>query len=199
MVREGLAIFLKAFQDMQLVGEASSGEEAVRLAAGVSPDIVLMDLVMPGLGGVEAIRQIHEKHPQIKIIALSSFEQEQLIKSAMRAGATSYLLKNIAAERLAEAIRSSLSGLPTFAPEIAPSLFGEPSPSLHENDYRLTPREREVLMLLADGLSNKEISKNLSISLNTAKNYVANILFKLGVSNRTQAARVVSHEIPAGP
>jgi NarL family two-component system response regulator LiaR len=193
MLREGLAAFLKAFHDMQLVGEAANGEDAVRLCVELKPDVVLMDLVMPGMGGVEAIGRIHERRPDIRIIALSSFEEDEFVKAAIRAGATSYLLKNISAERLAEAIRSSLAGLPTFAPEIAPALIQEHSPEAASR-CGLTLREREVLDLLADGLTNAQISRRLGISLNTAKNHVGNILSKLGARNRTEAARLALHE-----
>jgi NarL family two-component system response regulator LiaR len=199
MLREGLAVFLKAFRDMQLVGEAASGEDAVRLCTRLAPDVVLMDIVMSGMGGVEATRLIHEKRPGVRIIALSSFEDEQLVKSAIRAGATSYLLKNISADRLAEAIRSSLAGLPTFAPEIAPALVEERPPALSPIQHGLTHREREVLALLASGLSNSQISRRLNISLNTAKNHVGNILSKLGARNRTEAAGFVLQQAPAQP
>jgi len=142
---------------------------------------------------------IHEKRPGVRIIALSSFEDEQLVKSAIRAGATSYLLKNISADRLAEAIRSSLAGLPTFAPEIAPALVEERPPALSPIQHGLTHREREVLALLASGLSNSQISRRLNISLNTAKNHVGNILSKLGARNRTEAAGFVLQQAPAQP
>jgi NarL family two-component system response regulator LiaR len=199
MLREGLAAFLKAFRDMQLVGEAANGEDAVRLCTRLAPDVVLMDLVMSGMGGVEATRLIHEKRPGVRIIALSSFEDEELVKSAIRAGATSYLLKNISADRLAEAIRSSLAGLPTFAPEVAPALVEErpPVPSSIPND--LTRREREVLGLLSSGLSNSQISRRLDISLNTVKNHVGNILSKLGARNRTEAAGFILQQSSARP
>jgi NarL family two-component system response regulator LiaR len=198
MLREGLAAFLKAFRNMLLVGEAASGEDAVRLCIELQPDVVLMDLVMPGMGGVEAIRLIHEKRPAIRIIALSSFEEEELVKAAIRAGATSYLLKNISADTLAEAIRSSLAGLPTFAPEITPSLIEEHS-SASMSAYGLTRREQEVLGLLASGLTNTQISRRLNISPNTAKNHVGNILFKLGAHNRTEAAALALQEALARP
>jgi two-component system, NarL family, response regulator LiaR len=191
MLREGLASFLKAFRDMQLVGEAASGEDAVRLCTRLAPDVVLMDLVMSGMGGVEATRLIHEKRPAVRIIALSSFEDETLVRAAIRAGATSYLLKNISADRLAEAIRSSMAGFPTFAPEIAPALVEEHPPELPTLRDGLTRREREVLGLLARGLSNSQISRRLNISLNTAKNHVGNILSKLGAHNRTEAGFIL--------
>jgi NarL family two-component system response regulator LiaR len=197
MLREGLAAFLKAFRDMQLVGEAANGEDAVRLCTRLAPDVVLMDLVMSGMGGVEATRLIHQKRPGVRIIALSSFEDEKLVKAAIRAGATSYLLKNISADRLAEAIRSSLAGLPTFAPEIAPALVEEHPPAHSSIPNDLTRREREVLDLLASGLSNLQISRRLNISLNTAKNHVGNILSKLGARNRTEAAGfILQHALP---
>ena len=135
----------------------------------------------------------------MRIIALSSFEDETLVRAAIRAGATSYLLKNISADRLAEAIRSSLAGLPTFAPEIAPALVQERPPVLPTLQDGLTHREREVLGLLASGLSNSQISRRLNISLNTAKNHVGNILSKLGAHNRTEAAGFILQQAHAQP
>ncbi|MBN1486180.1 MAG: response regulator transcription factor [Anaerolineae bacterium] len=191
MLREGLSAFLKAFHDLELVGEASSGIEAIRLCRELSPDIVLMDLVMPEMDGVAAIEEIHSQQPEIRIIALSSFGEDKLIKGAMRAGATSYLLKNISADKLAEAIRATHSGLPTLAPEVARNLLavGERDPD-GLNDA-LTAREHDVLNLLIEGLSNAEIGQRLSISIFTVKNHVSSILSKLGVNSRTEAVSLV--------
>ena len=125
MLREGLASFLRAFPDFQLVGEASNGNEAIRLCHDLKPDVVLIDLIMPEMDGVTAIQIIHQENPDIHIIALSSFNDDGLVKAALRAGATGYLLKNITADRLAGAIRASHAGLPTLSPEIAQSILSK--------------------------------------------------------------------------
>ena len=189
MLREGLATFLRAFDDLKLVGEAASGVEAVRLCREHKPDVVLMDLLMPELDGVSAIQQIHLEQPQIKIIALSSFSEDELVKSALRAGATSYLLKNVSAARLAEAIRTTQSGLPTLSPEITGALIetapaAPPPPAASEP---LTQRELDVLRLMVAGMTNAEIAQRLKISPFTIKGHVSNILGKLGASSRTEA------------
>jgi two-component system, NarL family, response regulator LiaR len=190
MLREGLATFLKAFPDLLLVGEASSGEDAVASFLQTLPDIILMDLIMPGLGGVAAIEAIHRQVPRIGIIALSSFDDADLVKSSLKAGARSYLLKNISADRLADAIRSTYSGLPTFAPEVTATLLAPRSPQEYVRpDDSLTAREKSVLELLARGFTNAQMAMELEISVNTVKNHVLNIFNKLGANNRTEAAR----------
>jgi NarL family two-component system response regulator LiaR len=147
--------------------------------------VVLMDLVMPEMDGVTAIGRIRQQQPRVRIIALSSFGEEQMVKSALGAGATSYLLKNTSADRLAKAIRSTSSGMPTFAPEIAPALLQAAPPP--RDGFDLTPREREVLALMSRGLSNRQMSQRLVISAYTIKNHVSSILGKLGVTSRTEA------------
>jgi len=188
MLREGLTTFLSAYPDLKLVGEASSGSESIRQCQELNPDIVLMDLIMPEMGGVAAIEAIHQALPMIRIIALSSFGEEDLVRAAMQAGATSYLLKNVSANRLADAIRSTFSGLPTVSPEIASKLFTEAPARSAQNAESLTQREVEVLELIAGGLTNDEISLKLNLSKNTVKNHVSSILGKLGAGNRTEAA-----------
>lgn len=189
MLREGLATFLRAFPDLKLVGEAASGVEAIRLCRERNPDVVLMDLLMPEMDGVSAIQQIQQQQPQIKIIALSSFSDDELVKSALRAGATSYLLKNVTAERLAEAIRTTQSGLPTLSPEIANALIetAPTAPLPPASGEPLTQRELDVLRLMVAGLTNAEIAQRLKISPFTIKGHVSNILGKLGASSRTEA------------
>lgn len=199
MVREGLGVFLRAYPDMELVGEATSGEDALRLCESARIDILLMDLVMPGMGGISAIKSIHENWPNIKIIVLSSFEDDNLVRNAIEAGATSYLLKNISANKLSEAIHASLAGLPTFASEIAHSLLGKNIRREKVEDFGLTAREKEVLSLLAEGLSNDQISCKLGISANTTKNHVENIFEKMDVNNRTGAARIFLRSGQARP
>ncbi len=188
MLREGITSFLRAYPELQLVGEAASGAEAIRQCQELVPDVVLMDLLMPEMGGVDAIRLIHDQQPNIRIIALSSFGEEELVRAALQAGATSYLLKNVSADHLAEAIRVTYSGLPTISPEVTTKLFSETPSSYSEILEPLTSRELEVLDLMARGLTNDEISLQLQLSKNTIKNHVSNILSKLGVGNRTEAA-----------
>ena len=186
MVRRGLAAFLRVKSDLQLVGEARDGLEALTVCENVQPDVILMDLVMPRLTGAEATRSIRERWPHIQIVALTSFEEKDLVRDALRAGAISYLLKNVTAEELASAIRAANSGHSTLAPEAMHALIqtSEPDP---QSDYDLTPRELQVLALLVQGMSNPDIAKQLIVSRSTAKAHVSNILSKLGVSNRAEA------------
>jgi NarL family two-component system response regulator LiaR len=180
---------------LELVGEAGGGEEAVRLCEQLRPDVVLMDLVMPGMDGAVATRAIRERCPQIQVIALTSFKEKELVQGALEAGAIGYLLKNVAANELAGAIRAAHAGRPTLAPEAAQALIQAarepPSPG-----YDLTPREREVLALMVEGLSNPEIAERLVLSASTVKFHVSNILSKLGVTSRTEAvALAVQHHL----
>jgi two-component system, NarL family, response regulator LiaR len=182
MLREGLNAFFKSFDD------AASGEEAVRLCRELEPDVVLMDLAMPEMDGLTAIKLIHTQQPEVCIIVLSSFSETRQVKTALQNGATSYLLKNISASKLADAIRTTVSGLPTLAPEATQALLDpagtEPAA---QSLGSLTERELEVMNLMAKGLSNTEIAEKLNISIFTVKNHVSSILSKLGVSSRTEA------------
>jgi len=186
MVRRGLATILKVFDDLQLVGEAENGEIAIQLCARVLPDVILMDMSLPVMDGTTATHAIHQKFPQIQIIALSSFKEGPLIKKALEAGAIGYLLKDVSADDLVRAIRSAYAGRATLSPEAAQALVETanlpPVPGLD-----LTEREREVLNLMIEGLNNTQIAGRLTVSPSTIKSHVSNILAKLGVASRTEA------------
>jgi NarL family two-component system response regulator LiaR len=186
MVRRGLATFLKVFDDLELAGEAESGEAAIRLCAEVLPDVILMDMVMPEMDGATATRAIRRKFPQVQVIALTSFKEGDLVKNALEAGAIGYLLKDVSADDLVRAIRSAHAGRATLSPEAAQSLVETsnlpPAPGLD-----LTEREREVLTLMIEGLNNTQIAGRLTVSPSTIKSHVSNILAKLGVASRTEA------------
>jgi NarL family two-component system response regulator LiaR len=189
MVRSGLAAFLLIFDDLSLVAEASDGVEALRLVEENRPDVVLMDMVMPEMDGAAATRAIKERFPEIQVLALTSFKEDQLVHQALEAGATGYLLKNISADQLAAAIRDAYVGRPTLSPEATQALIratrvaNQPTPLLEP----LTDREQEVLTLMVGGLSNAAIAEELVVSLSTVKFHVSNILAKLAVESRTEA------------
>jgi two-component system, NarL family, response regulator LiaR len=186
VVRSGLKAFLMVFDDLELVGEASSGKEAVQLAEQVQPDVMLMDLIMPDMDGAATTKAIRSRWANIQVVALTSFREDELVKNALQAGAIAYLLKNVGADELADAIRSAASGRPTLAPEAAQVLI-QASRQPEQPRYDLTEREHEVLALLVQGMSNNEIADRLVVSRSTVKFHVSSILSKLDVSSRTEA------------
>jgi two-component system, NarL family, response regulator LiaR len=197
VVRSGLGAFLLAYDDLELVGEAGSGPEAVRLCPTVEPDVVLMDLVMPEMDGAAATREIRQRCPQVQVIALTSFKEEDLVQRALQAGAIGYLLKNVTGDELARAIRDARAGRPTLAPEAAQALIHTATrPSTPQPGFDLSPREREVLALMVEGLNNPEIADRLVVSRSTVKFHVSSILSKLGASGRTEAvAMALQHQL----
>ncbi len=191
MVRMGLKAYFSTLNDIEIVGEASSGEEAVRLAAELAPDVVLMDLIMPGMDGVEATRQVCKVSPHTQVIVVTSYHEDEHIFPAIRAGALSYVLKDIDPDELAEAIRRAGAGEAVINPRVAARLVKEIHGQREEavNPFsELTDREMEVLRQIAAGKSNHEIAEALVISEKTVKTHVTNILTKLHLSDRTQAA-----------
>jgi two-component system, NarL family, response regulator LiaR len=185
VVRSGLGAFLSIIPDLELVGEAENGDLAVVRCGHLRPDVILMDLMMPGTDGVTATRLIREKYPQTQVIALTSFQEDELVQNAMKAGAVGYLMKNVSAQELTVAIRAARSGKMTLSPEAAQALVNV---SRQGGDTEaLTEREVDVLRLMVDGLNNAEIAERLVVSLSTVKYHISNILMKLGVENRVAA------------
>jgi NarL family two-component system response regulator LiaR len=186
MVRRGLATFLKVFDDLELAGEAASGQAAVQLCLDLQPDVVLMDMVMPDMDGAAATRLIRHQSESIQVLVLTSFKEENLVQSALQAGAIGYLLKDVSADELAQAIRAAHAGRATLSPEAAQVLVHAasqaPPPGLD-----LTERELAVLALMVEGLNNTQIAARLTVSPSTIKSHVSNILSKLGVASRTEA------------
>jgi NarL family two-component system response regulator LiaR len=187
VVRSGLSAFLLAYDDLELVAEAASGERSLQLCQQDQPDVVLMDLMLPGMDGVTATELIKEKCPQTQVIALTSFKEKDLVEGALQAGAIGYLLKDVSADELANAIRAAAAGKPTLAPEAAQVLIQGTQASARKPGGDLTEREREVLALMVEGLNNHQIAECLVISVSTAKFHVSSILSKLGASSRTEA------------
>lgn len=187
VVRSGLSTYLMTCDDMELVGEASSGEGAIRLCPQANPDVVLMDLVMSGMDGVAAIRLIREKCPQIEVIALTSFKEQELVQGALQAGAIGYLLKDVTADELANAIRAAYAGKPTLAAEATQVLIQAVRAPAEKIGFDLTEREHETLALMVEGLSNNQIAERLVVSPSTAKFHVSSVLSKLGAASRTEA------------
>jgi NarL family two-component system response regulator LiaR len=195
VVRSGLATFLKAYDDLELVGEAKNGLEALHLCHIKKPDVILMDLMMPEMDGIAATRAILADYPEIKIIAMTSFEEEELVQGVLAAGAMGYLLKNVTADDLAKAIRDAVSGRATLSPEAATALIHATRPT-KQPSVDLTDREMQVLKLVVQGQSNQQIADALVITLATVKAHISNILSKLEVSSRAEAiAYAIKHKI----
>ncbi|PKO01311.1 MAG: DNA-binding response regulator [Chloroflexi bacterium HGW-Chloroflexi-4] len=185
VVRSGLSAFLSVNPDFELVGEAENGEQAVSRATNLQPNVILMDLMMPIMDGVAATAAIKKQNPAIQIIALTSFQEDELVQNALKAGAVGYLMKNVSARELAAAIRAAKDGKMTLSPEAAQALV-RASQQAQETET-LTEREQEVLKLMVEGLNNAEIAERLVVSLSTVKYHISNILMKLGVDNRVAA------------
>jgi two-component system, NarL family, response regulator LiaR len=186
VVRSGLATFLKAYEDLDLVGEAKNGLEAVNLCQSAMPDVILMDLMMPVMDGIAATRAIIAAHPEAKIIAMTSFDEANLVHDVLAAGAIGYLLKNITADELVRAIRDAVSGKATLSPEAARVLIQATRPAKHAPSD-LTEREMEVLQLVVQGHSNQQIATAMVITVATVKAHISSILSKLQVASRAEA------------
>ncbi|MHB0875251.1 MAG: response regulator transcription factor [Anaerolineae bacterium] len=189
VVRSGLSAFLMAYDDLELVAEAGGGEEALRVCAREKVDVVLMDLVMPVMDGAAATQAIRKQCPGVQVIALTSFKEDELVQGALQAGAIGYLLKNVSADELANAIRAAHAGKPTLAPEAAQALIHA---ATHKSDMveELTEREMEILGLMVEGLSNPDIAERLFVSKSTVKFHVSNVIAKLSAISRTEAVAI---------
>ena len=186
MVRRGLATFLKVYDDLELVAEASNGKKAIELCNQVSPDVILMDLMMPEMDGATAIRHIRQQYPKTQIIALTSFKDQEIVQNALQSGAIGYLLKDVSASELARAIREAHSGRATLSPE-AVQVMVDAASQPRAPGHDLTEREQVVLALMVEGLNNTQIARRLVVSPSTIKTHVSHILSKLGVASRSEA------------
>ena len=201
MVRSGLAVFLEGYDDLELVGEANNGAEAIRLCEELHPQVVLMDLLMPEMDGIEATRSIRQLETGAQVIALTSYKDEELVQAALDAGAIGFLYKNTSVDELADAIRLANKGKPSLAPEATEVLINlatrrKAQPA--RPDFELTDREAQVLALMTEGITNRQIAQALEISPSTVKAYVSNVLSKLGVSSRTEAVSIaLQHDLLA--
>ncbi len=191
VVRKGVRAYLDTLPDFQVVGEASSGEEAIDLVTELIPDLVLMDLIMPGLDGVETIRRIKKISPRTQVVVLTSYHEDAHIFPALKAGAISYILKDMKMDKLVDALHRAVQGEVTLHPRVAVRVLQnlrDENPEAEPLFTELTERELEVLKLIASGLTNSQIAEKLVISENTVKGHVSNILSKLHVADRTQVA-----------
>lgn len=190
LLREGVSSCLSGFDDLEVVGEASTGEAAIGAASELVPDVVVIDLVMPGMGGLEAIRRLRSQHPDMGLLALSSFTERHRIREVIQAGANGYLVKSVDAESLARAVRTAAAGRAAFSAEVTQILALGPDRPASALDT-LTRRESEIAELVAAGRSNAEIAQVLGLSVFTVKNHVSSILMKLHVQSRTEAAAFI--------
>lgn len=190
LLREGVTGCLAASDGITVVAEAPSGEGAVALVGEHRPDVVILDVVMPGIGGIEATRRIKAEFPDVGVLALTSFSDRQRIQEALEAGADGYLIKSVDAESLAHAVRSVALGQSTFSPEVTRALAAQPDTGTHSLDV-LTSREIEIADLVAGGCTNAEIASALNLSIFTVKNHVSNVLAKLHAPTRTAAAAII--------
>jgi len=188
ILRSGLKLLLLAFEDIELIGEARSGPEALLLCSQLRPDVVLMDMMMPNMDGAITTQAIKEQHPDIQILVLSSFSDQTEVQRVMQAGAIGYLLKDLAIDELADGIRAAAAGKTVMAPEALQALVHAASPRAPQMGYDLTERQLAILALLVDGLTNNEIAERLILSPYTVRNHVSEILSKLGACTRTEAA-----------
>jgi NarL family two-component system response regulator LiaR len=189
LVRQGIKTLLSVYDDIEVIGEAENGAQALQICGKIKPDIVLMDLVMPEVNGIEATRGILKNWPDIKVVTLTSFVDKKLIEDSIKAGAIGYVLKNISGEKLVETIRDADKGKSTLSSEASDFLISNmKNPSI--TDYKLTSQEKNILACIVEGLSNKMIARKLVLSLSTVKFHVSNILNKMGVSNRAEATSV---------
>jgi len=200
LLRRGIRSSLRSFADLEWVGEAADGQEALEICAETHPDVILMDMLLVGdMDGIAATRAIKERFPQVQVVVLSTFFDRNLVQNAMQAGAIGYLVKGVSGEEMAEAIRTAHAGRPALVTEAVDALL-QPRESDSKPDFKLTNREREVLALLADGLSNAEIAAQLHISVAAVKYHVSNILSKMGATNRTEAAALArQHGLTSNP
>jgi NarL family two-component system response regulator LiaR len=191
IVRRGLSLFLHGFDDLALVGEAATGQDALRICAAVQPHVVLVDRVLPDMDGIDLTRAIREQNPGVQVVMLTSSAGEEIVQAALQAGAIGYMLKNISVEEMATTLRAAYAGKPSLAPEAAQALINlAVQPRSAIPDYNLTERERAILDLMVKGLSNQEIADQIFVSRATVKAYVSTILSKLGVQNRIEAVRL---------
>jgi NarL family two-component system response regulator LiaR len=197
--RSGIRFLLLTFDDIELLAEAQSGGEALCLCEQAQPDVILMDVMMPGIDGIESTKKIRERYPDVQVLALTSFYDKEMVQRAMQAGAIGYLLKGVSRDRLGEAIRSAHARQPTLSAEAVEALVRAPDPP-HALGSDLSKRELEVLELLAQGLSNAEIAEQLIVSVAAVKYHVSSILSKLGATNRTEAVSLaLQHQLLSRP
>ena len=194
MVRSGLRLFLLAFEDLKMIGEAANGEEAIRLCNREKPDVILMDMVMPVVDGIQATSEIRYHFPHTQVVGLTTFYEPEMIQRMLDAGAISFLLQSVSAAELAGAIRDANNGKSTISPEIQALLKDRRSSPSLLSKYNLSAREKEVLACIMSGMTNAEIAQELVISLSTAKFHVSSILTKLNVSNRAEAVSLALQE-----